>query len=116
MNDCTDDGIEVLSEHVCYGGVQGFYRHDSSSIGLPMRFAVFKPAQASTGPVPTLFYLAGLTCTRPLSKLLQIEIMNSANQVKAQSKAAPAVSILATDDLKAFDPTDHMLIEHTQAG
>jgi hypothetical protein len=53
---------------------------------------------------------------RPLSKLLQIEIMNSANQVKAQSKAPPAVSILATDDLKAFDPTDHMLIEHTLAG
>jgi S-formylglutathione hydrolase len=63
MNDCTDDGVEVLSEHACYGGVQGFYRHDSSAIGLPMRFAVFKPAQASAGPVPTLFYLAGLTCT-----------------------------------------------------
>jgi S-formylglutathione hydrolase len=63
MVDCTDGGVEVLSEHACFGGVQGFYRHDSASIGLPMRFSVFKPPQAQTGPVPALFYLAGLTCT-----------------------------------------------------
>lgn len=28
-----------------------------------MRFAVYRPPQAATGPVPVLFYLAGLTCT-----------------------------------------------------
>ncbi|WP_034294879.1 S-formylglutathione hydrolase [Herbaspirillum sp. RV1423] len=54
---------EVLSEHGCFGGVQGFYRHDSKEIGLPMRFSVFAPPQARQGPVPVLFYLAGLTCT-----------------------------------------------------
>jgi S-formylglutathione hydrolase len=32
-------------------------------IGLPMRFAVYQPPQARSGPVPVLFYLAGLTCT-----------------------------------------------------
>jgi len=58
--------LELLSEHGCHGGVQRFYRHDSATIGLPMRFSVFLPAQALAAParrVPALFYLAGLTCT-----------------------------------------------------
>ncbi len=55
--------FETLSEHGCFGGRQGFYRHVSAEIGLPMRFAVFVPPQAAAGPVPVLFYLAGLTCT-----------------------------------------------------
>jgi len=53
--------IETISEHRCYDGVQGFYRHTSSTIGLPMRFSVYRPPQAERGAVPTLFYLAGLT-------------------------------------------------------
>lgn len=56
-------GLETLSEHRCFGGVQGFYRHDSAEIGLPMKFGVFVPPQAARGPVPVLFFLAGLTCT-----------------------------------------------------
>jgi S-formylglutathione hydrolase len=55
--------FETLSEHRCFGGVQGFYRHTSTEIGLPMRFGVFLPPQAEHGSVPVLFYLAGLTCT-----------------------------------------------------
>lgn len=55
--------IETISESRCFDGVQGFYRHASSEIGLPMRFSVFRPAQAEKGPVPVLFYLSGLTCT-----------------------------------------------------
>ena len=55
--------METLSEHACFGGVQGFHRHDSNVIGLPMRFGVFVPPQAKRGPVPVLFFLAGLTCT-----------------------------------------------------
>ena len=55
--------METLSEHASFGGVQGFYRHDSAVIGLPMRFAVYRPPQAASGAVPVLFYLAGLTCT-----------------------------------------------------
>lgn len=55
--------IETLSEHLCFGGVQGFYRHASQVIGLPMRFSVYQPPQAARGKVPVLFYLAGLTCT-----------------------------------------------------
>ena len=55
--------LELISEHACFGGVQRFYRHDSGEIGLPMRFSVFLPPQASSASVPAVFYLAGLTCT-----------------------------------------------------
>ena len=56
--------LETLSEHASFGGVQGFYRHDSGAIGLPMRFGVYRPPQALRGTrVPALVWLAGLTCT-----------------------------------------------------
>jgi S-formylglutathione hydrolase len=55
--------LETVSEHRCFGGVQGFYRHPSTVIQLPMRFAVYRPPQAQSCRVPVLFYLAGLTCT-----------------------------------------------------
>jgi len=55
--------LEVLSEHACFGGVQGFYRHASDVIGLPMKFGVYRPPQATQGSVPMVIYLAGLTCT-----------------------------------------------------
>lgn len=55
--------LETVSEHACFGGMQGFYRHSSRVIGLPMRFSVYRPPQAKDRAVPVLFYLAGLTCT-----------------------------------------------------
>jgi S-formylglutathione hydrolase len=55
--------LTTLSEHACFGGVQGFYQHDSDETGTRMKFGVFVPPQAKGGPVPVLFYLAGLTCT-----------------------------------------------------
>jgi len=55
--------VETLSEQRCYGGTQGFYRHRSEATGTDMRFAVFVPPQAEVGPVPVLYFLAGLTCT-----------------------------------------------------
>ena len=55
--------LDTISEHACFGGVQGFYRHLSNTIGLPMKFSVYQPPAAKQGPVPVLFYLAGLTCT-----------------------------------------------------
>ena len=55
--------LELLSEHACFGGVQRFYKHESSVIGLPMRFSAFLPEQAvASERVPALIYLAGLTC------------------------------------------------------
>lgn len=55
--------LELVSEHRCFDGWQRYYRHQSSIIGLPMRFSVYIPPQAESGNVPVLFYLAGLTCT-----------------------------------------------------
>ena len=52
----------LLKEHACFQGVQGFYRHESRTIGLPMQFGVYRPPQAERGPVPVLLFLAGLTC------------------------------------------------------
>ena len=55
--------LTLLSEHACFGGVQRFYQHDSTAIGLPMRFSIYLPPGAEGRHLPTLFYLAGLTCT-----------------------------------------------------
>jgi S-formylglutathione hydrolase len=54
----------VASEHACFGGVQGFYAHDSQACNAEMRFSVFQPPAAKAGgQVPVLTWLAGLTCT-----------------------------------------------------
>ncbi|HVO48937.1 MAG TPA: S-formylglutathione hydrolase [Steroidobacteraceae bacterium] len=55
--------FEIISQHQCFGGTVGFYRHESASTGSLMRFSVFTPPQARSGRVPVLYYLAGLTCT-----------------------------------------------------
>ena len=60
----TFTALELTSEHACFGGVQRFYKHSSSEIGLPMRFGLYLPPQAVAGQqVPLLTFLAGLTCT-----------------------------------------------------
>jgi S-formylglutathione hydrolase len=55
--------LRLASEHRAFGGTVSFYRHDSETCGGEMRFAVFVPPQARSGPVPVLYYLAGLSCT-----------------------------------------------------
>ncbi len=55
--------FEVISQHRCFGGSVGFYRHEAASTACPMRFAVFTPPRATSGRVPVLYCLAGLTCT-----------------------------------------------------
>jgi len=54
--------MKTISEHKCFGGVQGYYAHASKEIGLEMKFAVYQPPQAAADRVPVLTYLAGLTC------------------------------------------------------
>lgn len=54
--------ITVLEEHACFGGVQGFYEHVSGTVGLPMRFGVYRPPTRASAELPVLYYLAGLTC------------------------------------------------------
>ena len=55
--------VEKRSEHRCFGGVQGYYSHQSAATGTKMNFSVFAPPQAAKQNVPALYFLAGLTCT-----------------------------------------------------
>jgi S-formylglutathione hydrolase len=80
--------LELISEQACFGGVQRYYRHDSTAIKLPMRFGVFLPAHVKGGPAPALFFLAGLTCTEE----------TFAAKAGAQRKAAELGLILITPD------------------
>ena len=80
--------IEVISEHACWGGVQGFYRHQSTAIGLPMQFGVYRPPQAEDSPRPVLFYLAGLTCNEETFAI----------KAGAQRRAAELGLLLVTPD------------------
>src|SRR5919108_5757135 len=55
--------LEVVSESRCFDGRQITYRHRSTACACTMRFAVYLPPAASTGRVPALYWLSGLTCT-----------------------------------------------------
>jgi S-formylglutathione hydrolase len=52
----------LRSEQQCYGGTIAFYTHASAEIGADMRFSIYQPPKAKAGPLPVLYYLAGLTC------------------------------------------------------
>src|SRR5687768_12883758 len=51
--------MRIVSEHASFGGVQGFYAHDSHECACEMRFSVYRPPR----PRAVLYYLSGLTCT-----------------------------------------------------
>lgn len=55
--------LTTRSEQRCFGGVQGFYTHASTSTGTDMRVGVYVPPHAPGAQLPVLYYLAGLTCT-----------------------------------------------------
>jgi S-formylglutathione hydrolase len=55
--------METVARNLCFGGVQGVYRHAAQETRCAMRFGVFLPPQAESGRVPVLYWLSGLTCT-----------------------------------------------------
>ena len=55
--------IETVSTNKAFGGVQGVYKHTSTSTGTEMTFSVFVPAHEAGEQLPVLWYLSGLTCT-----------------------------------------------------
>ncbi len=55
--------MKTISENKCFGGAQGVYAHPSDACGVEMTFGLFLPEEAKDGPVPVLWFLAGLTCT-----------------------------------------------------
>lgn len=46
-----------------FGGFLYKLSHKSTSTGTEMAVSIFLPPQCQSGPVPSLFYLSGLTCT-----------------------------------------------------
>ncbi|PYE86048.1 S-formylglutathione hydrolase [Pseudoroseicyclus aestuarii] len=55
--------MELISDNRSFGGRQRVYRHASQALSCEMTFGLYLPPQAEAGPVPVLWYLAGLTCT-----------------------------------------------------
>ena len=55
-------GIEQVSANRSFGGVQGVYKHASSTTGTEMTFSVFVPPQVEGSKLPIVWYLSGLTC------------------------------------------------------
>jgi len=54
---------ETVSATRCFSGTQYTLRHSSQTTNTEMRFAAFVPSQAAAGPLPVVWFLAGLTCT-----------------------------------------------------
>ena len=55
--------IETVSTNKAHGGVQGVYKHASSSTGTEMTFSVYVPPHEEGAKLPVIWYLSGLTCT-----------------------------------------------------
>ena len=55
--------LETVSTNRAFGGVQGVYKHASSSTGTAMTFSVYVPPHADGAKLPVVWYLSGLTCT-----------------------------------------------------
>lgn len=55
--------MERIASQASFGGQVQRYRHHSQSLDCEMVFGVFLPPAAAQGPVPTLWWLSGLTCT-----------------------------------------------------
>ena len=55
--------METVSTAKSHGGVQGVYRHASSSTGTEMTFSVYVPPHADGARLPVVWYLSGLSCT-----------------------------------------------------
>ena len=49
--------------HICFGGEQLQFTHESAVCKCPMTFSIYLPPQAKNGKVPMVWWLSGLTCT-----------------------------------------------------
>ena len=85
--------VRTTAESRCFGGVVSFHEHPSQATGGEMHFSAYVPPQAESGPVPVLYYLAGLTCTE---ETFQIE-------AEAQRYAAEHGVMLVSPDTSPRD-------------
>lgn len=54
--------MEQIASHLCYGGEQLRFKHNSDVLQCEMRFSLFLPSRAKQQKVPLLYWLSGLTC------------------------------------------------------
>ena len=54
--------MELLEEHLSFGGWQQRWRHHSAVLNCPMTFSIFIPPIQKETPPPVLYWLSGLTC------------------------------------------------------
>ena len=81
--------MELVQSNRSFDGEQRIYRFNSISLQGESRFGIYLPAQALSGQAcPTLFYLAGLTCTEDTFAI----------KAHAQRLAAQLGLILVTPD------------------
>ena len=55
--------MEQVSSNRAFGGVQGVYKHRSTTTGTDMTFSVYVPPHREGAKLPVVWYLSGLTCT-----------------------------------------------------
>ena len=56
--------METISQSKNFIGIQGFYRHESQTVGTPMRFSVYvPPTNGKSDKMPVIWWLSGLTST-----------------------------------------------------
>ena len=53
----------LVSTSKCFGGFIKRYKHQSKCCNSDMIFSIYIPPQADNKPLPTLYWLSGLTCT-----------------------------------------------------
>lgn len=54
--------MELLEEHLIFGGWQQRWRHDSGVLNCPMTLSIFIPPSRGEVLPPVLYWLSGLTC------------------------------------------------------
>ena len=60
----TQHKLTQKESHMCFGGKQEVYQHDSQTTHCTMTFAIYLPPKAVQGEAcPVLYWLSGLTCT-----------------------------------------------------
>ena len=59
----SDTLLRLESAQRSFGGWVKRFSHQSQVLNCDMTFGVYLPPQAEHGPVPTLWWLSGLTCT-----------------------------------------------------
>jgi S-formylglutathione hydrolase len=109
--------IEVISRHFCHGGDLGYFKHRAEATDCEMRFAVFTPPQVSAGPVPVLYYLAGLTCSEEtfVTKACALEHAARSGIMLVAPDTSPRVALPGDRDSWDFGIAAGFYLDATQA-